>query len=78
VIRAAQALNVWQIAAEILRLSEAARSGKASREELTGATITISSLGPMGRDRLDPGDCSAAGGDYRRQQDRGEAGPDRG
>jgi 2-oxoisovalerate dehydrogenase E2 component (dihydrolipoyl transacylase) len=48
VIRGAQSLTVWQIAAEILRLSEAARSGKASREELTGATITISSLGPMG------------------------------
>jgi len=48
VIRGAQSLTVWQIAAEILRLSEAARSGKASREELIGATITISSLGPMG------------------------------
>jgi 2-oxoisovalerate dehydrogenase E2 component (dihydrolipoyl transacylase) len=48
VIRGAQSLTVWQLAAEIARLSEAARSGKASREELTGATITISSLGPMG------------------------------
>jgi 2-oxoisovalerate dehydrogenase E2 component (dihydrolipoyl transacylase) len=48
VIRGAQSLTVWQIAAEILRLSEAARSGKASREELTGASITVSSLGPMG------------------------------
>jgi 2-oxoisovalerate dehydrogenase E2 component (dihydrolipoyl transacylase) len=48
VIRNAQALSVWQIASEILRLSEAARSGKAAREELTGSTITISSLGPMG------------------------------
>jgi len=48
VIRGAERMSVWQIAAEILRLSEAARSGKASREELTGATITISSLGPMG------------------------------
>jgi 2-oxoisovalerate dehydrogenase E2 component (dihydrolipoyl transacylase) len=48
VIRAAERMSVWQIAAEILRLSEAARSGKATREELTGATITISSLGPMG------------------------------
>jgi 2-oxoisovalerate dehydrogenase E2 component (dihydrolipoyl transacylase) len=48
VIRNAQALSVWQIASEVLRLSEAARSGKAAREELTGSTITISSLGPMG------------------------------
>jgi 2-oxoisovalerate dehydrogenase E2 component (dihydrolipoyl transacylase) len=48
VIRNAQGLSVWQIASEILRLSEAARTGKAAREELTGSTITISSLGPMG------------------------------
>jgi 2-oxoisovalerate dehydrogenase E2 component (dihydrolipoyl transacylase) len=48
VIRNAQGMSVWQIATEILRLSEAARTGKASREELTGPTFTISSLGPMG------------------------------
>jgi 2-oxoisovalerate dehydrogenase E2 component (dihydrolipoyl transacylase) len=48
VIRGAQAMSVWAIASEILRLSEAARSGKATREELTGPTFTISSLGPMG------------------------------
>jgi len=48
VIRNAQSLSVWQIASEILRLSDAARTGKAAREELTGSTITISSLGPMG------------------------------
>jgi 2-oxoisovalerate dehydrogenase E2 component (dihydrolipoyl transacylase) len=48
VIRNAQSLSVWQIASEVLRLSEAARSGKAAREELMGSTITISSLGPMG------------------------------
>jgi 2-oxoisovalerate dehydrogenase E2 component (dihydrolipoyl transacylase) len=47
-IRDAQVRSVWELAAEILRLSEAARTGKASREELTGATFTISSLGPMG------------------------------
>ena len=40
--------SVWQLAAEILRLADAARSGKATREELAGATFTISSLGPMG------------------------------
>jgi 2-oxoisovalerate dehydrogenase E2 component (dihydrolipoyl transacylase) len=48
VIRNAQGLNVWQIASEILRLSDAARTGKAARDELMGSTITISSLGPMG------------------------------
>jgi 2-oxoisovalerate dehydrogenase E2 component (dihydrolipoyl transacylase) len=48
VIRNAQAQSVWQIASEILRLSDAARTGKAARDELTGSSITISSLGPMG------------------------------
>jgi 2-oxoisovalerate dehydrogenase E2 component (dihydrolipoyl transacylase) len=48
VIRGAQGLGVWQLASEILRLAEAARTGKAAREELSGSTITISSLGPMG------------------------------
>ncbi|HUE80049.1 MAG TPA: dihydrolipoamide acetyltransferase family protein [Sphingomicrobium sp.] len=48
VIRDAQDKSVWQLASEILRLAEAARSGKASRDELTGSTITLSSLGPMG------------------------------
>jgi len=47
-IRDAQSRSLWELAADILRLSEAARSGKASREELTGATFTVSSLGPMG------------------------------
>ncbi|MDB5670066.1 MAG: bkdB [Alphaproteobacteria bacterium] len=48
VIRNAGALGVWDIASEIIRLSEAARTGKAARDELSGSTITISSLGPMG------------------------------
>jgi 2-oxoisovalerate dehydrogenase E2 component (dihydrolipoyl transacylase) len=47
-IRDAQSRSVWDLASEILRLSEAARTNKASREELSGATFTISSLGPMG------------------------------
>jgi 2-oxoisovalerate dehydrogenase E2 component (dihydrolipoyl transacylase) len=47
-LRDAQSRSVWELASEILRLSEAARTGKASREELSGATFTISSLGPMG------------------------------
>jgi 2-oxoisovalerate dehydrogenase E2 component (dihydrolipoyl transacylase) len=48
VLRHAEARDVWSIAAEIVRLAEAVRSGKASRDELTGSTITISSLGALG------------------------------
>jgi 2-oxoisovalerate dehydrogenase E2 component (dihydrolipoyl transacylase) len=48
VIRNAETCSVWDIAREILRLAEGARTGKASRDELSGSTITISSLGPMG------------------------------
>ena len=48
VIRHAEALDVWEIAAEVKRLADAARDGKASREELSGSTITITSLGAVG------------------------------
>ncbi len=48
VIRDAQAKNLWQLSAEILRLSEAARGGSAKLEELSGSTFTITSLGPLG------------------------------
>ena len=48
VIRDAQDLNVWQLATEIGRLAEAARTGKAKSEELSGSTLTITSLGPLG------------------------------
>jgi 2-oxoisovalerate dehydrogenase E2 component (dihydrolipoyl transacylase) len=48
VIRDAHARDVWTLAAEIVRLAEAARTGKAARDELSGSTITLSSLGPMG------------------------------
>lgn len=48
VICNADSMSVWQLASEALRLAEAARSGKASREELSGSTITLSSLGRMG------------------------------
>ena len=48
VIRDAQNKSVWDLAREIVRLAEAARSGKATREELSGSSITLSSLGPMG------------------------------
>jgi 2-oxoisovalerate dehydrogenase E2 component (dihydrolipoyl transacylase) len=48
VIRNAESRSVWELAREILRLAEGARTGKAAREELSGSTITLSSLGPMG------------------------------
>jgi 2-oxoisovalerate dehydrogenase E2 component (dihydrolipoyl transacylase) len=48
VIRNAESLNLWQLAAEIARLAQAARDGKASSDELSGSTFTISSLGPLG------------------------------
>ncbi len=48
VLRNAQAQDLWASAAEVVRLSEAARSGKAVREELTGSTITLTSLGRLG------------------------------
>jgi 2-oxoisovalerate dehydrogenase E2 component (dihydrolipoyl transacylase) len=48
VIRDAQSRNLWQLAREIGRLAEAARTGKASSEELSGSTLTVTSLGPLG------------------------------
>lgn len=48
VVRHAEARGIWDCAAEITRLAEAARTGSALREELSGSTITITSLGAMG------------------------------
>ncbi len=48
VVRHAEARDLWSNASELNRLAEAARIGKASREELSGSTITISSLGALG------------------------------
>ena len=48
VVRNAEARDLWSCASEVARLAEAARTGKASREELSGSTITITSLGPLG------------------------------
>ncbi|NMM39024.1 MAG: 2-oxo acid dehydrogenase subunit E2 [Glaciimonas sp.] len=48
VLRHAEARDMWSCAAEMARLAEAARSGKATREELSGSTITITSLGALG------------------------------
>lgn len=48
VVHHAETLDMWSCAAEVARLAEAARSGKAARDELTGSTITLTSLGPLG------------------------------
>ncbi len=48
VVRHAQELDLWASAAEVARLAGAARSGKATRDELSGSTITITSLGALG------------------------------
>ncbi|MCT2401029.1 dihydrolipoamide acetyltransferase family protein [Novosphingobium mangrovi (ex Huang et al. 2023)] len=48
VIRDAQDRNLWQLATEISRLAAAARDGSAKSAELSGSTITVTSLGPMG------------------------------
>jgi 2-oxoisovalerate dehydrogenase E2 component (dihydrolipoyl transacylase) len=48
VVRHAEARDLWDIAAEVKRLADAARSGLAQRDELSGSTITITSLGPLG------------------------------
>jgi 2-oxoisovalerate dehydrogenase E2 component (dihydrolipoyl transacylase) len=48
VVRHCETLSLWDCAAEVQRLAEAAREGRASRAELTGSTITITSLGALG------------------------------
>lgn len=48
VVHDAQSRSLWDLAAEMRRVSEAARSNKATREELSGSTITITSLGKLG------------------------------
>ncbi|MBI5276305.1 MAG: 2-oxo acid dehydrogenase subunit E2 [Burkholderiales bacterium] len=48
VLRHAESHDPWSFAREIARLAEAARTGKATRNELTGSTITITSLGALG------------------------------
>ena len=48
VVRHAEARSLWDCAAELTRLADAARTGTARRDELTGSTITITSLGALG------------------------------
>ena len=48
VLRNAQTRSIWDLAAEITRLAEGARNNKLGKEELSGATTTLTSLGPLG------------------------------
>tara|TARA_R110000782_G_scaffold182437_1_gene272603 strand:- start:8123 stop:9373 length:1251 start_codon:yes stop_codon:yes gene_type:complete len=48
VLRHAKQKNLWELADEILRLASAARDGTAKSEELSGSTITLTSLGRLG------------------------------
>jgi 2-oxoisovalerate dehydrogenase E2 component (dihydrolipoyl transacylase) len=48
VVREAQSLSLWEVAAQIRRVTEAARANKATRDELSGSTITVTSLGKLG------------------------------
>ncbi len=48
VVKDAQSRNLWQLASEVGRLAEAARDGSAKSDELSGSTLTVTSLGPLG------------------------------
>ena len=48
VVRHAEARDLWSCAGEVARLADAARDGKVTRDELSGSTITITSLGALG------------------------------
>jgi 2-oxoisovalerate dehydrogenase E2 component (dihydrolipoyl transacylase) len=48
VVRDAQSLSLWELAAQMRRVTEAARTNKATRDELSGSTITVTSLGKLG------------------------------
>jgi len=48
VVRHAETRDLWDLAREMQRVTAAARDGSATREELSGSTITLTSLGPMG------------------------------
>lgn len=48
VLTHAEARDLWSTAAEVARLADTARAGRATRAELTGSTITLTSLGALG------------------------------
>ena len=47
-MRHTEALSIWDCARELGRVTKAARDGSAKREELTGSTVTLTSLGALG------------------------------
>ncbi|MEO8895984.1 MAG: 2-oxo acid dehydrogenase subunit E2, partial [Rhizomicrobium sp.] len=48
VVRHAESRDLWDCARELARVTQAARDGHAAREELSGSTITLTSLGALG------------------------------
>jgi 2-oxoisovalerate dehydrogenase E2 component (dihydrolipoyl transacylase) len=48
VVRDAQSLSLWELAGQMRRVTDAARANKATRDELSGSTITVTSLGKLG------------------------------
>ncbi len=48
VVRHVESLNLWDCARELSRVTKAAREGTAARDELSGSTITLTSLGVLG------------------------------
>jgi 2-oxoisovalerate dehydrogenase E2 component (dihydrolipoyl transacylase) len=48
VVKHAEAMDIWDSAAEVARVSQAARGNSATKDELTGSSITITSLGALG------------------------------
>jgi 2-oxoisovalerate dehydrogenase E2 component (dihydrolipoyl transacylase) len=48
VLHHAEAQDLWGLAAQITELAERTRNNKATRDDLTGSTITLTSLGPLG------------------------------
>jgi len=67
VVHDAQGLTLWDLAAEMRRVSEAARTNKAKREELTGSTSTITSLGKLGGIASTPINQRSGSGHHRRE-----------
>ncbi|MDB5421735.1 MAG: branched-chain alpha-keto acid dehydrogenase subunit [Brevundimonas sp.] len=48
VVRHVEALDIWDCAREVVRLAKVVRDGTATRDELSGSTITLTSMGPLG------------------------------
>lgn len=48
IVRHVEAMDIWDCASELGRVTAAARNGTANREELSGSTITLTSLGTLG------------------------------